>query len=155
LTYLLALIPGAVLCLHKGQFGMFFAGWLTFGLVWLIGAGSGESRRTLGIVALVALVSAVVLGVFGARPAPVLGLNGEALESSVGNLSFLTGDRPCLHRPDGSWSCTHWDNQLSGVVSFRVEVDGLGCWHAIQVGPDGEGSSARLSGCVHLGNYLL
>lgn len=87
-----------------------------------------------GIVALGVLVAALVLGVF---------------------LRFFSRRRSCLQWPDGSWSCTRWDNQFSGVVGYRVEVDGLGCRHAVQVGPEGEGSSARLSGCVRLGNYLL
>jgi hypothetical protein len=156
LVYLLALVPAAVICLRKGLVAMFFAGWLTLGLVWLIGAMSGESRRILGVVALGALVAAIVLGAFGARPAPVLGMNGEALESSFGNGNyFLGGPESCGHRPDGSWRCSRWDSQFSGTVSYRVDVNGLGCWHAVRVGPPGEGSPARLSGCVHLGNYFL
>jgi hypothetical protein len=155
LVYLLALLPAAVICLHKGLFAMFFAGWLTLGLVWLIGAASGESRRTLGIVALVALVAALILGAFGARPAPVLGLNGEALGSSFGSGSFVGGPRSCRHHADGSWMCTRRDNQYSGTLRYRVEVNGLGCWHTVRIGPPGEGSPAPLSGCVHLGNYFL
>ena len=154
LVYLLALVPAAVICLRKGQFAILFAGCLTLGLVWIIGATAGESRRTLGIVALVALGAAIVLGVFGARPAPVLGVNGEALESSIGNGSFFGGPKSCGRRA-GVWTCGRWDSQLSGTVSYRVHLNGFGCWHAERVGPPGEGSPARLTGCVHLGNYFF
>jgi hypothetical protein len=37
LVYLPALIPAAVICCRKRQWLMFGAGFLTFGLVWLVG----------------------------------------------------------------------------------------------------------------------
>jgi hypothetical protein len=155
LTYLMALAPAAVVCCRKGEWMMFILGWPTLGLAWVIGALAGQPWRRLGITAAVIVIAVAVLGTLGTRPARVLGMNGEALESSVGNGSLLGGPRSCGHWRDGSWMCSRWDDQLSGTVSYRVEVDGFGCWHARRVGPVGEGSPARLSGCVELGNYLL
>lgn len=62
------------------------------------------------------------LGLFAARPTPILGTSGESLGSSVG----------------------------SGTVSYRVAVNGVGCWTAVRTGGAGEGSRKRLSGCVNL-----
>jgi hypothetical protein len=155
LAYLVALVPAAVVCCLKGEWMMFILGWPTLGLAWMIGALAGQPWRRLGITAAVIVIAVAVLGTVGTRPATVLGMNGEALESSVSNVRLLDASRSCGHRPDGSWMCTRWDEQLSGRVSYRVEVDGFGCWHARRVGSGGEGSPARLSGCVRLGNYIL
>ena len=51
LAYLLAVLPAAAICARKRRWAMLFAGFLTFGLVWCIGAAAGESRRTLGFAA--------------------------------------------------------------------------------------------------------
>jgi hypothetical protein len=156
LVYLLALAPAAVICCFKERWGMFFLGWLTFGLAWIIGALSGEPRRRLGVVALVTLAAVLVLGAFGARPAPVLGLDGETLESSVGNGIWFYNFKSCDRLPDGGWRCGRWDSQYSGERTYRVDVDGFGCWHAERLGPQGDRATPeQLSGCVHLGNYLL
>ncbi len=118
LLWLLALIPAAVVTLLKDRFLYFLCGWITFGIVWFVGAFAlaapdswwartfyGEerlaratdpiryrrSRQTVvlslgGVFALV-----VMLGLFAARPAPVLGVSGVALQRSVGGISFAGG----------------------------------------------------------------
>ncbi|HEX3737880.1 MAG TPA: hypothetical protein VHV53_10090, partial [Solirubrobacterales bacterium] len=123
LLWLLALLPAMVACVVKRQWAMLFAGFLTFGVVWFIGAAAGESRRRLALAAAALLALAVVLGAFGARPAPVLGMDGASLESSVARgLEW----RPCKHRPDGTWTCVRQElEQSGGTVAYRVDVDGL------------------------------
>jgi hypothetical protein len=89
------------------------------------------------------------------RPAPLLGIDGRSLESSVGNGGSLFGFQlePC--KKDGeAWRCWRWDDQFSGTVIYRVDVDGVGCWHATRAGPAGEGSDKRLSGCLWVFDYL-
>jgi hypothetical protein len=180
LVWLVGLLPAAIVTCLKGHWAMFAAGLLTLGLVWFLGALaaaeldstwarrrygekerariSGDARhrrpwRTLGITAAVALVAIVVLGTFGARPAPVLGVNGGALEHSVGG-SPLFEPPACKRIDGGEWICSHWDDQFSSTVGYRVEVGSLGCWHAVRAGPAGEGIAKRLSGCVALSDYF-
>jgi hypothetical protein len=153
LAYLLALVPAAVICARKRQWAMFFAGWLTFGLVWFVGAASGESRRTLGRGALVAVGAVLVLGAAYSRPGPVLGVDGGSLENSVGG-RLLTGSGDCRHLSDGEWSCFRWDNQASGDISYRVHVNRLGCWHGVKAGLPWSAGRGRISGCVHLDDYF-
>jgi hypothetical protein len=155
LVYLLALIPAAAICICKGQWLMFFAGWLTFGLVWFIGAGAGESRRRLGIAALGLTAAVLALGVFGVRPAPLMGVDGRSLQASVGSL-LLTGGGECRHLADGDWQweCWRWDNQSSGSVPYQVHVNGLGCWHAVETWGDGRTGPGRIAGCLHIEDYI-
>jgi hypothetical protein len=95
------------------------------------------------------------LGFFMMRPAPVLGIDGAALQSSVGNGGSLFDSGPCRKVDDGAWRCERWDRQFSGQISYRVEVDGEGCWDANRVGPPGEGSDKHLSGCLWIFDYLF
>lgn len=173
--WLLGLIPAAVVCLLKGRLLLFAAGFLTFGITWFLGAMPladtdsawaqrfyGEKRlaraadpihhpRPIRIAALwvcgtAALVFAV--GLLAARPTPVTGVDGKALQYSVsgGNLGFSV--EPCGHGDGGSWSCSVYDDGFSGAVPYDVRVGGLGCWTAIRAGRAGEGASKRLSGCL-------
>jgi hypothetical protein len=181
--WLLALLPAAVITIFKEQWLLFGLGWLTLGILWLVGAASlappdsiwarrfydeqklaraAEPLRhprpwrnlALGAAGAAALIG--VLGFFGARPSPILGMDGGSLESSVGNGgSFGFQTQPCRHMGGNAWSCGRWDEQFSGQVGYRVEVDGLGCWNATRVGPPGEGSHKRLSGCVTLADYVF
>lgn len=95
------------------------------------------------------------LGFFMMRPAPVLGIDGAALQSSVGNGGSLFDSPPCRRVDGGAWRCERWDRQFSGQISYRVEVDGEGCWDATRVGPAGEDSDKRLSGCLWIFDYLF
>ena len=155
LVYLLLLLPAAVVCCRKQQWLMFAAGWLTFGLVWFVGAASGESRRTVGRVALAAVVAALLLGVAWARPGALLGVDGGSLQASVaGHGLGVSGS--CRHLSEGAWQweCLRWDNQSSGDVPFRVHVNRLGCWHGVEAWGAGKAGAGRISGCVHLEDYI-
>lgn len=155
-------MPAAVITALRGRWLYFWCGFLTAGVVWFVGAfarGPGDpprTRRWMAIALLAPLASILVLGLFGARPAPVLGLTGRALQSSVGNdIPILESSHPCQPEPGGAWSCSRWDAGRSGTVPYRVTADGLGCWRAVRDGYSGEGSPKALHGCVTLGNYLL
>jgi hypothetical protein len=154
LAYLLALIPAAVLCCRKGQWGMFFAGWLTFGLVWFVGAASDESRRTLLLGAAGVLILAVVLGAFGARPAPVLGIDGSTLQRSVGGELANGRQSGCEREAGRDWKCFRYDDSASSWLGVRVHVNSMGCWKA-----DGPASTVREAGgrdrgCIFLSDYV-
>ena len=155
LVYLLALPPAAVICIRKGQALMFAAGWLTLGLVWLVGAASGESRRTVGRVALGAAVAVILVGVAWTRPGAVLGVDGGSLQASVAGHG-LGGSGSCRHLPEGAWQweCLHRDNESSGKVPYRVHVNRLGCWHGVEDWGSGRAGPGRISGCVHLEDYV-
>lgn len=95
-----------------------------------------------------------LLTAFAMRPSAVLGVDGAALQNSVGG--FFGPSTPCRTLDDGAWSCGHPDRQMSGDVSYRVKVNGLGCWQATRDGYAGEGGSPKhLSGCVTILDFLL
>lgn len=176
LLYPLALLPAAVVTLLKGRLSLFFTGFLTFGLTWLIGAlmlADQESdwarwfygeeklarasdpvryprpaRTTVLIISgVVALLLAV--GLLASRPAPVIGVHGKALQYSVGGGNLGSSMPPCRPAGDGVWSCQRYDDGFSGTVSYEVKVDGLGCWRGVRVGATpGEGAEKRPSGCI-------
>jgi hypothetical protein len=176
--WLLALVPAAIVTALKGEWLMFAAGWLTLGLVWFIAAASlappdswwaknlyGEgklmraadpirhprprSTEVIGITGFV--VSIIVLGFFAARPAPLLGVDGETLQTSVGGNLFPV--QPCEKVTDDTWQCAKYDDQFSGTVGYRVDVHGLGCWSGTRVTGAGEGSSKHLTGCITILDY--
>jgi hypothetical protein len=93
---------------------------------------------------------------FAARPATVLGMNGTALQHSVGRegLAEKSGES-CRHIRGSVWTCNRHDDQFSGTVSYHVTVDGVGCREADRFGPPGEGSKKHISGCVTLLAYLF
>lgn len=150
--WLLALVPAAVVTLTKGRLLLFFAGWVTFGLTWLIGARPARASAAWIAGAVAALL---VVGLFAARPAPVVGIDGSALQYSVesGPLSFDT--RPCEQLADHLWRCRAADEEASGTVPYRVKTRRLGCWTATRIGPEfGDESRRRLSGCVTIWDQL-
>jgi hypothetical protein len=161
LFWALGVIPAAVITALKGRWLLFWCGWLTLGILWFIGAlapdEGGPPRDPRWLLApLLVVVTMLVLGFFGARPAPVLGLDGGVLQASVGNTDLLgIGDDTCNPVPGGRWTCVRYDDGFSGTVAYRVDADWKGCWHAIRVGSPGEGSPRRLSGCVTLVDYVL
>lgn len=180
--WLLAVIPAAIVTLLKGQWLLFGFGWLTLGILWFVGAASLATSgspwakrlyddeklaraenplryprrwRNVGLAVAGAIALILVLGSFAARPTPILGVGGRSLASSVGNDIPGYGAQSCKRLRNDAWSCPRWDDQRSGTVSYRVQVDGLGCWHAIRFGSPGEGSDKRLSGCVTIIDYFL
>lgn len=181
LLWLVALVPAAVITCLKQQWLLFGVGWLTGGLLWFVGAASlapasspwaqrfyggeklgraeeplrhGRQWRRVGLATATVTALVLALGVFGARPSPLLGVGGKALESSVGNGGVFLDAAPCDRINADTWTCARWDNQFSSTVAYRVKVDDFGCWKAAKVGPAGEGSARRLSGCVSLLDYL-
>jgi len=138
----------------------FWFGWLTLGLLWYIGAfvrKPGQrpySPSQVAIVLAAAAAAFFALGLFGARPSPVLGLDGGVLQGSVGG-NLIGPSNACQPQPNGGWRCSHYDEGMSGTVSYEVYANGLGCWHAVRVGGAGEGSRKRLSGCVTLYDFVF
>jgi hypothetical protein len=164
LFWAVGVIPAAVVTAVRGHWLLFWGGWLTVGILWFVGAltpypdgrpdgAPYDPRWLLAPIAVVATM--MVLGVFGARPAPLLGLGGKALQRSVGNGNLLGGKDACERATAGAWRCQRWDDGFSGTVSYRVKADWKGCWHATRVGPAGEGSPKQLSGCVSLVDYVF
>jgi hypothetical protein len=154
-------VPAAVVTVLRRRWLLFFCGWLTGGILWFIGAlvpdpdASERDRRLAGIATATTAVALVVLGLFGARPAPLLGMNGSILQSSVGGvdiLSFAEGD---CRRRGGDWICGVYDGQLSGSVDYRVQVEWSGCWSATRIGSPGGSSPKRLSGCAGLVHFVF
>ena len=144
----------------RGRWLLFFCGWLTLGVLWFIGAlapePEGPPRDPRWMLAPVAIVAAMlVLGIFGARPAPVLGLDGETLQDSVGNSLLGIGDDSCEPASGGAWKCSRFDVGYSSVVSYTVKADWKGCWHAVLRGRPTDDSPKRLSGCATLVNYAF
>jgi len=95
-----------------------------------------------------------VIGVFAARPAPILGFGGETLQYSVGG--FISFEDTCEGPVDGEWTCYAYDDAVSGDVPFRVEVGPLGCWKAERVDRVGQAGSrigSKMSGCLTLFTY--
>lgn len=102
-----------------------------------------------GMVAGLLILAALVFGAFW--PATVLGVNADALQSSVDILN----EGSCERIPGDRWRCFGNNSYYSQDFSFEVEVDGFGCWHAYEERPGGkvERSPSR-SGCVRIANYL-
>lgn len=134
---------------------------MTLGIVWYIGALARKpdqppyERRQVAVAISVTAAAFLALGLFGARPAAVFGVDGGSLQSSVGNDLLLDPGRDC-EREGGAWTCWRWDNQSSGTVSYRVKANRFGCWSAVRVGYAGEeGSRKTISGCVTLYDFLF
>jgi hypothetical protein len=160
LFWLLTVVPAGVVTCIRGQWLYFWFGWLTLGILWYIGAlgrkpGQPAYEPRKIVIALASVAAAfLVLGVFGARPAMVLGVDGGSLQNSVGNSLIFDSPRGC-EREGRIWSCSKWDSGSSGAVPYRVKVNDVGCWQAVRVGYGGEGSPKRLVGCVTLYDFLF
>jgi hypothetical protein len=104
-------------------------------------------------MAVAGLLVLAFLTFFAFRPTAILGINEGALHSSVGG---SIADDGCTHIRGGVWKCPRMDSEGSSDVTYRVEVDGLGCWNASRSGGyDPEAGPKHLSGCVTIANYLL
>jgi hypothetical protein len=172
--WLLALFPAAVVTVLKERWLLFLTGWITLGITWFLGAipladsRSGWARHLYGeekraraadparhrrpgrVTALwlggtAALI--VVIGLLAARPAPLVGVDGKALQYSLEGPS-LFDNRPCPHERDGTWTCSRHDSGYSSSIPYRVKVGGLGCWTATRTIRTGDGSPGRLTGCI-------
>jgi hypothetical protein len=174
----LAALPAAAVTLLKGRWALAVGGCVTLGFVWFLGAVARPERgsawalrfggpiadeppsrkeaRGIAIGVGVALALILLLGFFSARPAPILGVGGKALQQSVGGGGFGFLQRECERLAEDEWSCSRLDNQSSGSVSYRVRTRSLGCWTARREGKfAGEGGSpTRLDGCVNIFDYL-
>lgn len=173
--WLLGLIPAAVVSVLKGRLLLFAAGFITFGITWFIGAIPladsssewarrfyGEKRmaraadpirnpRPAGTTALWLSGSAalvLVVGLFAARPAPIVGVDGEALQYSVGSSNLDFSSEPCQPGDGGIWTCRAYDDDASGTVLYEVKVGDLGCWQAARAEWPGAGAPKPLTGCL-------
>jgi hypothetical protein len=178
--YLALVLPAAVVTLLKKDWLLLWLGVISFGFAWFIGAklrakpgswwernrypkelvddASGlaslrKKRRTRVLVITASIL--VLVGLFSARPTPILGVDSESLQYSVGGGGIVTfGDR-CRPREDGSWTCFRYDNASSGDVPYRVEVNWSGCWQATYKGPrEFRPEDQRLSGCVTVFDHI-
>jgi hypothetical protein len=154
------LIPAAVITCIKGHWAMLVAGFLTFGIVWFIGAASRglyeprRSRRETEIAVAALLAAVLVLGLFGVRPAPFLGYGGKQLEDSVGGGGILGFNSSCVHRRDGDWNCFRIEDGGSSDVEYRVHANEFGCWHVVPRGPAARrGGPSPPTGCIGLIDY--
>jgi len=106
LLWVSALLPAAVVTLLKRRWLLFGVGWISLGCGWLIGAAllappdSPWARWFYG-------ERRMRLGTFGARPAPVLGVSGAALQRSVSDspLENPAALGPCRRLAPGEWRC--------------------------------------------------
>jgi hypothetical protein len=154
-------IPAAVITCVRRRWLYFVCGWLTLGIVWYVGAlgrkpdQPGYEPRQVEIALAATAVAFLALGLFGARPSTVLGVDGSSLQSSVGNDFLFENSRAC--QPEGAvWICSRWESQFSSTIPYRVEVDDFGCWEAARTGDGGEGGSPRaISGCVTLYDFIV
>lgn len=180
-AWLLGLIPAALVSILKGRLLFFAVGWILFGITWFIGAlalaepGSWWARRFYGegraaraadpirhrrparVTALWlggGIAAVLLLGLLTARPTPLTGVDGEALQFSVGG-ALGPSSEPCVHLADGSWRCHAYDREVSSGVPYTVRTHGLGCWTAVPSGPGGESVARRRSGCVTIVDEIL
>ncbi|HEX2392961.1 MAG TPA: hypothetical protein VHI77_08585 [Solirubrobacterales bacterium] len=100
-----------------------------------------------------ALALVVALGLFAWRPAPVLGVDGGALASSVLGGALTS---PCERLPQGLWRCDLYlglyDEQPNAV--YQVEVNRLGCWAALNRRATENGYPKHESGCLTIADYV-
>jgi hypothetical protein len=179
--WLLALVPAAVVTVAKGRLLLFYTGWITLGITWLIGAAfladpdtpwarwfysderkarAGDpvrhrrrSRVTAAWIA-TALAALLVVGFFASRPTPILGVDGSALQYSVGG-PLVPSALPCERLAADLYRCLAMDEEGSSTVSYEVKTRRLGCWTAIYVNARGSREPrTRFSGCVTIWDRL-
>jgi len=137
---------------------IFFAGWLTLGALWFPGAlladaaDSPEVRKRSALAIAATAAGFLALGLFGARPTVVLGMNGHALQSAVGGYGV---ERDGCSRKGEGWICARYVPEGSSVVRYRVDVDGAGCWTATRMEVGGGKSPKHVSGCATLIDFVL
>jgi hypothetical protein len=171
--WVLGAFPAAVICVLKERWLLFVVGWISFGIGWYLGAillaearsawarrfykgeklaraadpiGHRRSGRTAALWLGGTAGLVVAIGLLAARPAPLVGVDGKALQYSVSSSIF--DHAPCPHEADGSWTCTVPDSEYSGSIPYRVKVGGLGCWTATSTISTREDPPQRLRGCI-------
>ena len=112
---------------------------------------STRLRVVLGALSFLAIF--LMIAAFVLRPSPVLGMDSEALQHSVGG--FLGGGH-CEDLGGGTWRCSRQEGGLFAdeTIGYLVKVNGLGCWRANRTGVPGEGPK-RLSGCVTIVDFIF
>lgn len=121
--YALALIPAMVCVAYRRRWIYLATGFVTLGFAWIIGSfqSPGVPKRiVLGIVAAI-----VLIGVFSARPAVFVGVDGDSLQNSVGGITAFS--QTCREAGD-DWLCWKYDDTISGDRGYKVAVDWTGCW---------------------------
>lgn len=118
----------------------------------LLGTAALWLRRTFLIWDAAVIVLIAGLGFFAARPAPLLGVDGDVIGNAVphrgGGVFFELWPElgPCEKAGPGRWGCSLYDTEGSGgTFGYEVEVDRRGCWSAMPTRGPGYG---RLSGCL-------
>jgi hypothetical protein len=160
LLWLVGVVPAGVFTCLRGRWLLFWCGLPTGGALWFIGAlvpdpnASSRQRHQAAIGLGVTVGAFVVLGLFGARPTPVLGINGGALQNSVGALFLEAGSTGC-ERKDGDWICSRYERELSGNVPYRVHVNRVGCWQGTRIGSWANRSPKEISGCASLVDFVF
>jgi len=106
------------------------------------------------LLALGAVAAAVVLlGLFSARPTPILGTDGESLQYSVDPVFTFT--ESCRPKPNGKWTCYSYDSASSGDAPYLTEVDWAGCWTASTLDRGALAPRQReLAGCVTIFDHI-
>jgi hypothetical protein len=110
--------------------------------------------RLVAVVVVLASLAAIALLVV--RPARVIGVNGDALQTSLEGELPTAGSSPakarCTEASRGAaWRC----DELSHSISYEVRVDDWGCWHGEHVGGLLSGPAPqRVSGCIWLLDFL-
>jgi hypothetical protein len=109
-------------------------------------------------MALIALACAMVLAVlvlWAVGPAPLFGVTGGELYSSVSEETgeaVSGGEEECEHVRRQVWRC---ELGSSGGVTYVVEVNGDGCWKARRIDPGGEHPLRRRpSACIGLDDLI-
>lgn len=105
---------------------------------------AGTTARWLGGSATLILV----IGLLAARPTPILGVDGKALQHSVGGGILGSSTEPCQPAAGGTWNCDVYDDNVSGTVLYQVKVGDLGCWSAIHADWTGKRTPRPLTGCL-------
>ncbi|MGN6259047.1 MAG: hypothetical protein ACTHN3_15095 [Solirubrobacterales bacterium] len=163
LFWLLGLVPAAAICALRERWLYFLVGWISLGLTWFIGAftsdpgGPPRDRRWVALSAAAAIAPVLVLGLLGARPAPLLGVSGAALQRSIAGAGARGKLNTCSSEGDGYWRCLREGEEASGdSVPYRVHVNGVGCWHGRLLGKLGrEVDPQTITGCIGLADYVF
>ncbi|MBK8293537.1 MAG: hypothetical protein IPK93_01725 [Solirubrobacterales bacterium] len=176
-VYVLAVFPAALVSVLKRRWIPYILGFFTFGLAWFYGAidiarpaswwagkfypaGPQQDTRQFEEVrkkrvlkgGMIAFAAVILIGLFAARPTPVLGTDGKTLQGSVDG--FLAFADTCRKGPGDDWTCFAYDNASSGDAPYRTTVDWAGCWNAEADGNGRRPTNPELSGCVTIFDHL-
>lgn len=102
---------------------------------------------TLAGIAVVGLVAVLLL-----RPAVIVGVDGNALRSSIAaEVSGVSSDAPPCRELPARWRCRLSAVGRNRLIPYRVEVSEDGCWIAVRT----EGKQReRAAGCIGPFDYL-